>query len=160
MHYFNSFLRINGFSQQERFEVLQKKAANFYIAKNNPVQSINHAIKSGDNALIGQLLSDTGASLVKSGQFDWLLDTIKSLPKAIRDTFYPLYFFEGEAHRYRAFYEKARQAYNSCLRLAEGNNDSYFLSRANAGIAHIYSVTTTWHGRALLTRGHLICTKE
>ena len=79
-----------------------------------------------------------GASLVKSGQFDWLLDTIKLLPKAVRDTHYPLHYYEGEAYRYQAFYEKARQAYTTCLQFARRDNDAYFQSQANAGIAHIY----------------------
>ena len=84
------------------------------------------------------MVAEMGSALVTSGQFDWLLDTIKELPKRLRTSYYPLHYFEGEAHRYRAYYEKARLAYTACLQLAEQNNDSYFLSRANAGIAHIY----------------------
>ena len=84
------------------------------------------------------MVAEMGAALVTSGQFDWLLDTIRELPDEIKDMHYPLHYYEGEAHRYRAYYEKARLAYTACLQLAEQNNDAYFLSRANAGIAHIY----------------------
>ena len=106
--------------------------------KSNPGQAIYHAIKSADNAFIAEMLAEHGAALVKSGQFEWLLDTIKELPRDVRDMYYPLHYYEGEAHRYRAFYEKARQAYTACLQLAKNNEDAYFQSRANAGIAHIY----------------------
>ena len=125
-------------SDSNRYIALQKKAADYYSSENNPVQAIYHAVKSGEDLFIAQKLADMGASLVKSGQFDWLLDTIQVLPKTVRDIYYALHYYEGEAHRYRAFYEKARQAYTTCLQLAKINNDVYFQSRANAGIAHIY----------------------
>ena len=75
--------------------------------------------------------------------------------------YYPLHYYEGEAHRYRAYYEKARLAYTACLHLAEENNDAYFLSRANAGIAHIYLDTIQpRYGKAFFTRGNFLCTKK
>ncbi|WP_203248799.1 BTAD domain-containing putative transcriptional regulator [Sporosarcina beigongshangi] len=121
-----------------RFIALQRKAADYYSLENNPVQAIYHAVKSGEDLFVAQKLVDMGASIVKLGQFDWLLDTIQVLPNALRDTYYALHYYEGEAHRYRAFYEKARQSYTACLQLAMLNNDSHFQSCANAGIAHIY----------------------
>ena len=95
-------------------------------------------LKAEDDKFIGQMVAEMGTALITSGQFDWLLDTIRELPDEIKDMYYPLHYFEGEAHRYRAYYEKARIAYTACLQLAEQNNDSYFVSRTNAGIAHIY----------------------
>ncbi len=125
-------------SNSNRFIALHKKAADYYSLENNPVQAIYHAVKSGESLLIAQKLADMGASLVKSGQFDWLLDTIQVLPNDVRDTYYALHYYEGEAHRYRAFYEKAKRAYTACLQLAKNNNDAYFQCQANAGMAHIY----------------------
>ena len=125
-------------SDPVRVESTHRKAANYYNEKSNSGQAIYHAIKSSDNAFIANMLANTGAALVKSGQFEWLLDTIKELPRDVRDTYYQLHYYEGEAHRYRAFYEKARQAYSACIQLAKNNEDAYFQSRANAGIAHIY----------------------
>ena len=81
---------------------------------------------------------DNGASLIKAGQFEWLLDILKGLSPEILEEFYPLHYFEGEAHRYRAFYEKARVAYATCIKLAEERGDDYFAGRAHAGIANIY----------------------
>lgn len=120
------------------FTRLQKKAADFFSSENNPVQAIYHATKSGDEQFIAKKLVDLGASLVKLGQFDWLLDTIKSLPKTVRDTYYPLHYFEGESYRHQALYEKAKKAYTICLQIAGRENDAYFQSQANAGLAHIY----------------------
>ena len=136
---FQQYLEVKWLSNNKsEFVTAQKNATHYYIKKNNPGQAVFHAIKSEDVTFIGEIVAETGAQLVKSGQFDWLLDTIRELPKDVKDTYYPLYYYEGEAHRYRAFYEKARQAYTTCLKLAEKNNDAYFLSRSNAGMGHIY----------------------
>lgn len=52
--------------------------------------------------------------------------------------FYKLYYFEGECHRYRAYYEKAKQAYEMCTSMAKSVNDDLFMIKAQAGLAHIY----------------------
>ena len=136
---FQQFLQSKWIAEDlDRFSSLHKRASNFYQAENNAVQAVFHAVKSGDDVFIARILAETGDMVVKSGQFDWLLDTIKVLPNHVRDTYYPLHYYEGEAHRYRAYYEKARKAYEVCLQLAEQHQDAYFQSRANAGIAHIY----------------------
>ncbi|QUW22334.1 hypothetical protein JSQ81_01715 [Sporosarcina sp. Marseille-Q4063] len=136
---FQQFLETKWLSiKSKQFTAMHKKAALYYKNKHNPGQAVYHAIKSADDHFIGEMVAEMGAALVTSGQFDWLLDTIKELPDEIKDLYYPLHYYEGEAHRYRAYYEKARLAYTACLHLAEQNNDAYFQSRANAGIAHIY----------------------
>ncbi|WP_060205316.1 BTAD domain-containing putative transcriptional regulator [Sporosarcina koreensis] len=122
----------------DQYYISQKQAAEFYLRQSNPVQAISHAVKSGDPSFIGQIIVDNGASLIKAGQFEWLLDIIKSLSPDMLERFYPLYYFEGEAHRYRAFYEKARVAYSSCIKAAEEKGDDYYAGRAHAGVANIY----------------------
>ncbi|MFS0688496.1 BTAD domain-containing putative transcriptional regulator [Sporosarcina sp. 179-K 8C2 HS] len=122
----------------EQFYSTQKQATKFYIRQSNPIQAISHAVKSGNPSFIGEIIVDNGASLIKAGQFEWLLDILKGLPPDILETFYPLHYFEGEAHRYRAFYEKARVAYSACIKAAERCGDDYYAGRAHAGIANIY----------------------
>lgn len=122
----------------DQFYTTQKQVAEFYLRQSNPILAISHAAKSGDPSFIGQVIVDNGASLIKAGQFEWLLDIIKSLSPDMLVRFYPLYYFEGEAHRYRAFYEKARVAYSSCIKAAEEKGDDYYAGRAHAGIANIY----------------------
>lgn len=122
----------------EKFYSTQKQATEFYIRQSNPIQAISHAVKSGDPSFIGEIIVANGASLIKSGQFEWLLEIIKGLSPDLLETFYPLYYFEGEAHRYRAFYEKARVAYSMCIEAAEKRGDDYYTGRAHAGIANIY----------------------
>lgn len=41
-------------------------------------------------------------------------------------------------HRYRAYYEKAKQAYEWCSEIAKHKNDYLFMTKAQAGLAHIY----------------------
>ncbi|MCG7344372.1 hypothetical protein MHZ92_09515 [Sporosarcina sp. ACRSL] len=122
----------------EQFYKTQKRATEFYLRQSNPIQAISHALKSGDSNFIGQIIVSNGASLIKAGQFEWLLDILKGLSPDVLERYYPLYYFEGEAHRYRAFYEKARVAYSACLKAAEFHGDDYYAGRAHAGIAHIY----------------------
>ncbi|MCM3743868.1 hypothetical protein M3193_06905 [Sporosarcina luteola] len=121
-----------------QFYATQKRAAEFYLRQSNPIQAISHAVKSGDASFIGQIIVDNGAAIIKAGQFEWLLEIIKGLSPDVFAQFYPLSFFEGEAHRYRAFYEKARVAYSACIAAAEKQGDDYFAGRAHAGIANIY----------------------
>ena len=52
----------NGIAEDlDRFSSLHKKAANYLQAENNAVQAIYHAVKSGDDVFIAQILADTGA---------------------------------------------------------------------------------------------------
>ena len=118
---------------------LQKKAAHYFKEQHNLVQSIHHAVKANDELFLGQMLVLSANSMIQAGQFDWLLDLMKdNLSLHTREQFYELYYFEGECHRYRAFYEKARKSYETCLALATGKEDILFVSRSNAGLAHIY----------------------
>ncbi|MDW0116960.1 BTAD domain-containing putative transcriptional regulator [Sporosarcina thermotolerans] len=123
---------------KQQYEVNQKKAAELYLHRKEQIPAISHALKSGDTNFIGKTILENGAALIKSGQFEWLLEILKGLSFEMREIYYPLYYFEGEAHRYRAFYEKAREAYSKCIQIAEKLGDDYYAGRANAGIAHIY----------------------
>ncbi|WOV88375.1 BTAD domain-containing putative transcriptional regulator [Sporosarcina oncorhynchi] len=120
------------------YVIYQKKAVAYYLQQSDPTQAILHAVKSDDASFIGQIIMDNGATLIRSGQFEWLLEILKNLHPIIKEQHYPLYYYEGEAHRYRAYYEKARTAYLTCIEIAETCNDDYYIGRAHAGIAHIY----------------------
>ncbi|MFJ7972359.1 BTAD domain-containing putative transcriptional regulator [Psychrobacillus sp. NPDC096389] len=124
---------------QQTFYKTHKKAANYFKEQNNVVQVLHHAVKSNDELFLGEMLVSYANYMVKAGQFDWLLDLLKEhLSAETRKHYYELFFYEGECHRYRAFYEKARIAYEACLEKAMDKQDILFISRANAGLAHIY----------------------
>ncbi|WP_186321314.1 BTAD domain-containing putative transcriptional regulator [Bacillus sp. FJAT-22090] len=129
-----------------------KKAANYFKEKNNIVQAIHHAVKTKDEIFLGEIVISFAGNMIKAGQFDWLLDLLKDhFSIEARKQFYELYYFEGECHRYRAFYEKARRSYKACLKRATENQDIQFVSRSNAGIAHIYLDTI----QPALAKGYL-----
>lgn len=116
-----------------------KRAATFYAEQNNLIQSIHHAVKANDEYFLGNMIVHFAQSMIKAGQFDWLLELLRDhLSENLREEFYELFYYEGECHRYRAFYEKAKKAYEMCIVFAMENENLLFLSRANAGIAHIY----------------------
>ncbi len=114
-----------------------QRASLYFIEKQNMVQAIYHAVKANNEKYLGSILTQFAPSMIRAGQFDWLLDLIKENITS-RETFYALYFYEGECHRYRAFYEKARRSYELCLESALKMKDIVLVSKANAGIAHIY----------------------
>jgi LuxR family transcriptional regulator, maltose regulon positive regulatory protein len=124
--------------QPGRFEELQKKAARFCAERGETIQALHHAEKSGDPVFFASFLDAYAHEVVEEGKFDWLLDRLKTLPAQVKETWYGLYCHEGECFRYRAFYEKAKQSYLRCAELAEAAGDRVMVSRANAGIAHIY----------------------
>ncbi|WP_391122903.1 BTAD domain-containing putative transcriptional regulator [Psychrobacillus sp. L3] len=116
-----------------------KRAASFFSEHNNLIQSIHHAVKANDEYFLGNMLVHFAYSMIHAGQFDWLLELLKvHLSEKSRETFYELFYYEGECHRYRAFYEKAKKAYEMCVMFAKENDNLLYLSRANAGLAHIY----------------------
>lgn len=118
---------------------IHQKAASYFKENENIVQAIHHAVKANDERFLAELLTTFAPKMIKAGQFDWLLDLIAvHLTKAMRDDFYELYYYEGECHRYKAFYEKARQSYEAALEKASQQKNILYISRANAGLAHIY----------------------
>ena len=122
----------------ETFSSLHKKATTYYYEKNNFLQATYHASETNDPEFIAKTLTATAIPLIRSGQFDWFLEISSKLDERVKDEHYELFYFEGEVQRYRAYYEQARQAYVTCLAHAEQHQDTYFLSRSNAGLAHIF----------------------
>ncbi|SES11679.1 BTAD domain-containing putative transcriptional regulator [Psychrobacillus sp. OK032] len=116
-----------------------KRAAHYFSEQQNIIQSIYHAVKANDDYFLGTIILQFAAFIIKDGQFDWFLDLLKEhFSDNRREEFYELFFYEGECHRYRAFYEKARKAYETCLAFAMNNENPLYISRANVGLAHIY----------------------
>lgn len=125
-------------NHREKYEELNKKATEYYFKKGNHFQATYHATLTKNNQFLGEILKKTAHSIIRSGQFDWFLEVFEKLDEQVTDQYYELYYYKGEVHRYRAYYEQSRQAYMRCLEHAERNNDAYYISLANAGIAHIY----------------------
>lgn len=123
---------------QQQYATVQKEAATFFLHKGEVNEAMSHAVKSGDAKFMSEMIVEHGSAFIQSGQFEWLLDILKELPLEVRRHYYVLFFYEGEAYRYLAFYEKAREAYLTCIEYGELQQDAYALSRAHAGIAHIY----------------------
>ena len=117
---------------------MHKQAALYYVAEDNVHAVLHHAFKTNDADFCGELLQKNAESIVKAGQFEWLLEKINRFSPNDKQKFYQLYYFEGECHRYRAYYEKAKQAYERCADLAKSENDVLFMTKAQAGLAHIY----------------------
>jgi len=135
---FRRFLEIKWQQNPQQFVQLHKKAALFYVQENDVHAILHHAFKTNDLNFSGTLLQDYAENRVKAGQFEWLLEKIHRFSTEEKVKFYRLYFFEGECHRYRAYYEKAKYAYELAERIAKSNHDVLYMTKAQAGLAHIY----------------------
>lgn len=136
---FQQFLK-NKWIQQDKegWLAVHRRATAYHIKQGNSTFAIDHALKTEDVANVVATLLATAPSFIKSGQFDLVIDIMKEMPEAMKAEAYALYYYEGESHRYRAYYEKARQSYMKCLNFAQLENDLVYISKANAGLAHIY----------------------
>lgn len=136
---FHQFLQ-NKWLQTDRqaFVSLHQQAAEYFLSRKKYLQATYHAGQTADDDFIGATLEKTGKHLIELGQFDRYLDVYQSLNEQVKEKHYALYYFEGEVQRYRAFYEKSRQAYVKCQAFAKHHDDYYYLSRTNAGLAHIF----------------------
>ena len=136
---FSQFLELKWPQQNaSQYIALHKQAALYYVKQNNIQAVLHHAFKTNDQDFCGELLQNHAESLVRAGQFEWLLEKINRFTVEEKSQYYKLYYFEGECHRYRAYYEKAKQSYENCANIAKSKNDYLFMTKAQAGLAHIY----------------------
>ncbi|WP_431812172.1 BTAD domain-containing putative transcriptional regulator [Lysinibacillus sp. FW12] len=135
---FSRFLEMKWRQFPSQYKALHKQAALYYVEHQNIQAVLYHAFKTNDHDFCGELLQQHAEPLVRAGQFEWLLEKINRFTAQEKTNFYKLYYFEGECHRYRAFYEKAKQSYEKCAEIAEQQQDHLFMTKSQAGLAHIY----------------------
>lgn len=112
------------------------EAAHYFRAKSLGVQAVSHAAKLRDSTCIVDLLNFFAPQFITAGQFDYLFDHIKAVPEESK--VYTLSYYEGECQRYRAQYEKSKQAYSFCLEQARMHQDRLLEFRSQVGLANIY----------------------
>lgn len=118
------------------FEQNHTEAAYYFKAKNLGVQAVSHASKLRDPNCMIELLVHFAPQFITAGQFDYLLDHIKGAHE--NSKVYTLSYYEGECQRYRAQYEKSKQAYSFCLEQATLHHDILYKIRSLVGLANIY----------------------
>lgn len=136
---FQQFLEIKLREQDEAgYLFLHEKATQFYMMENEAVHAIYHAYKTKDDWFIADVLVRFAEHFIKAGQFDYFVERLKEIVEEAKIHYYSLFYYEGECQRFRAQYEKAKQAYDQCLLYAKEQNDELYVLKANAGLAHIY----------------------
>lgn len=117
---------------------MHKKIAIYFIEKNNIIQAFYHIIQTNDEPFISDMLIQYANYFMQAGHYKWLLEQIKKCSYNMRETFYPLYYIEGECLRVNAFYKKAQVAFEYCIEKATRQDDLLTIVRSKAGIAKIY----------------------
>ena len=118
------------------FEQYHQEAAMYYASQNQGVQAVSHAAQLKTKTLVKNLLIQFAPQFIEAGQFEYLLERLKDLSTGEKT--HQLFFYEGECQRYRAQYEKAKNAYTECFVKAQFQGDTLFLMRAQFGLANIY----------------------
>ena len=117
-------------------EEFHEQAARYYANQNLGVLAVTHATQLKNNRYYIELLMQFAPQFIEAGQFEFLLDRLKDF--AIEEKPYQLLYYEGECQRYRAQYERAKNAYNECFIKAQLQQDRLFLMRSQFGLANIY----------------------
>ncbi|MBM7665456.1 ATP/maltotriose-dependent transcriptional regulator MalT/DNA-binding SARP family transcriptional activator [Solibacillus kalamii] len=112
------------------------QAARYYANQNLGVLAVTHATQLKNNRYYIELLLQFSPQFIEAGQFEFLLERLKDF--AMEEKPYQLLYYEGECQRYRAQYERAKNAYNECFIKAQLQQDRLFLMRSQFGLANIY----------------------
>ncbi|WP_274308866.1 BTAD domain-containing putative transcriptional regulator [Solibacillus daqui] len=118
------------------FEQYHEEAANYYASHQQGIQAVSHAAQLKNKTYYATHLLQFSQQFIEAGQFDYLLDRLKDLSQDEKN--YQLLFYEGESQRYRAQYEKAKNAYMECFHKAQSEQDLLYMMRAQFGLANIY----------------------
>ena len=105
-------------------EESHEQAARYYANQNLGVLAVTHATQLKSNRYYIELLLQFSPQFIEAGQFEFLLERLKDF--AMEEKPYQLLYFEGECQRYRAQYERAKNAYNECFIKAQLQQDGYF----------------------------------
>jgi LuxR family transcriptional regulator, maltose regulon positive regulatory protein len=134
---FQQFLQQRLFAYSPHlFEQYHEEAATYYASQKQGVLAVSHAAQLKNKAQVKMLLIQFAPQLIEAGQFEYLLERLKDL--SVEEKTHQLLFYEGECQRYRAQYEKAKNAYTDCFIKAQLQQDSLFLMRSQFGLANIY----------------------
>lgn len=117
-------------------EEFHDQAARYYAYQNLGVLAVTHATQLKNNRYYIELLLQFAPQFIEAGQFEFLLERLKDF--AIEEKPYQLLYYEGECQRYRAQYERAKNAYNECFIKAQLQQDRLFLMRSQFGLSNIY----------------------
>lgn len=120
----------------ELFETYHLEASRYYARHNLGVLAISHAAQLQNKEYYTELIIEFAAQLIEAGQFEFLLERLKDFMHEQKP--YQLLYYEGECQRYRAQYERAKNAYTECFIKAQMQQDQLFLMRAQFGLAKIY----------------------
>ena len=125
-------------TQPAKYKQLNNRVARFFIQKEMYENALAHLEKSGRTDKIAKIIQQFGFQLLKEGKLQSLSDRLQNIPSYEKDTYYLLWFFEGEILRLQSKYEKAEQCYDQTILLSRLHNDFKTKSLANEGKGRIY----------------------
>ena len=117
-------------------EEFHEQAARYYAGQNLGVLAVTHATQLKNTHDYIELLLQFAPRFIEAGQFEFLLDRLKDFTNDQKP--YQLLYYEGECQRYRAQFERAKNAYIECFIKAQLHQDQLFLMRSQFGLANIY----------------------
>ncbi|KIL53135.1 BTAD domain-containing putative transcriptional regulator [Jeotgalibacillus campisalis] len=115
-----------------------QELAAYYTSQQNIVQAMKHFRLINDPPQLAERVKEFGPQLIASGQFDYLEELLNLIPAELKTIHYLLYHLEGEVHRYKAYYAKAKSSYLDCTKHSQNETDIHTEAKCMIGIASIY----------------------
>lgn len=136
---FHQFLQTNFRTQMPESWLQQHQQLAEYHAHNQSiVQAMNHYRIVNDPDQLALKLLEYGTLLIQRGQFDFVQDVLDQVPSVLKERHIELFYLDGEVHRYKAYYEKAKSAYLACAEHAKENLKKELEAKSYIGVAAVY----------------------
>ena len=120
------------------YRQLNERIAQIYEKSGQIERAILHYNKAKNEIMIARILSQHAEQILYAGKLEYLLDMLKNLKDDVKDQFPVLWYYEGEALRYLAYYEKAQKRYEHLIKLFPVEPPHLLQGKAYEGIAKIY----------------------
>lgn len=137
----NAFLKNN----PNNYSALHEKCARFYEKREMWEEALYHYKKINHFKAMASILQDNGGTMLESGKLKSLSDQLILIPVSELNTYYFLWYFKAEIHRFRSQYKEAEECYDKTYIEAGKRHDFLGMSKALEGKAKIYLDTIQPH---------------
>lgn len=125
-------------NQPKSLFMLHERSARYYERNELWEEAIRHYEKIGKTDAISAILHDYGVKMLEGGKLESLYDRLTKIPDRDKDSFYNLWFFQGEILRYRSLYKESEECYEKAIEFASQKGDVVWKAKALEGKARIY----------------------
>ncbi|MFC3883663.1 BTAD domain-containing putative transcriptional regulator [Bacillus songklensis] len=113
-------------------------AAVYFLQQQQYWQALQHYKAIDEYEQMALLLGKHGEIMLEKGYLHQLKEMVEQIPDSIKDQYYLVWYYEGEANRYYCIYQKAEECYKKAEKIACASGDINGEGKAAEGQAKIY----------------------